>query len=271
MRDLFKNKFFITLIIVTVLFLVLAFVYNSDSVKAPFLKSVIGTVVKPVQSAFTYTTSGIKNFFGNFESIDKLQKENSELKDTINKLNDRLRKIEGMEAENQRLQSLLELKQSNGQFKYVAANIIYKDYGGWYESFTINKGADDGIKKNDAVVTSDGLVGCVTEVYNDRATVLSIIDSSSSVGATISRTKDNAIVDGDMNLKDKNQCKLSFSSKKSGIIVGDLVETSGLGDVYPKGILIGKVSEINDDGKEIVISASVDFEKIFEVLVIVGE
>ena len=205
MRDLFKNKFFITLIIVTVLFLVLAFVYNSDSIKAPFLKSVIGTVVKPVQSAFTYTTSGIKNFFGNFESIDKLQKENSELKDTINKLNDRLRKIEGMEAENQRLQSLLELKQSNGQFKYVAANIIYKDYGGWYESFTINKGSDDGIKKNDAVVTSDGLVGCVTEVYNDRATVLSIIDSSSSVGATISRTKDNAIVDGDMNLKDKTK------------------------------------------------------------------
>lgn len=271
MRELFKNKYFITLIIITVVILILSVVYNSDSIKAPFLKSAIGTVIMPVQSAFTHTTNGIKNFFDNFESVEKLQKENKELNNTIHKLNDRIRKIEGLEIENQRLQNLLELKDSNGEFEYVAANIIYKDYGGWYESFTINKGSKDGISKNDAVVTSEGLVGCVTEVFDDRATVLSIIDSSSSVGAKISRTKENAIVDGDMNLTDKNQCKLSYSSKKAGIIVGDLVETSGLGDVFPGGILIGKVFEINQDGEEIIISTAVDFEKIYEVLVIVGE
>ena len=186
----------------------------------------------------------------------------------INLLNDKLRKYQDLKVDNERLQSLLDLKDSTGEFEYVAANVISRDYGGWYEAFTVNKGLMDGIEKYDTVVTTEGLVGNVAEVGEHYARVISIIDSTSSVGAEISRTKEIVIIDGDMNLMPKGLCKLSYASNQANVISGDLLETSGLGDIYPKGILIGKVIEIDE---YILVEPSVDFNKISEVLIITGE
>jgi len=151
--------------------------------------------------------------------------------------------------------------------------VISRDYGGWFETFTVNKGSKHGVKKYDTVVTTEGLVGNVTELGESYSRVISIIDSTSSVGAEISRTKEIVIIDGDINLMPKGLCKLSYASKQANVITGDLLETSGLGDVYPKGILIGKVLETTTDDNDdyILIEPAVDFEKINEVLIITGE
>ncbi len=270
MRDIVRNKYIIILICVTVVIALCSAFYNEEAEKIPFIKNTVGIVIKPIQSVFTYSVNGVGGFFEKFEDVKKLQEENKKLKDEINNLNSELRKYADYKSDNERLQALLELKNNNGNFTYVAANVIARDYSGWYETVTINKGLGDGLKKYDAVVTSDGLVGNITEVGESYAKVLTIVDSTSSVGAEVSRTKDVVMVDGDVNLMSGGNCKLSYASQKAAIIEGDILETSGLGDVYPKGILIGKVSKISSAENEdiIIVEPAVDFGKLSEVLVI---
>ena len=273
MKDLFKNRLFVVLLCVSLIIVTCAAVFNMKGVRVPFVENAVSVIIKPFQSAITYSVNGVSGFFGRFSDVGKLQKENAKLKDDINVLNEKLRKVQSYKDENDRLKELLELKQQSTDFEYTAASVIARDYGGWYESFTVNKGEADGVKMYNAVVTTEGLVGCVTEVGKNYARVLSIIDSTSSVGAEVSRTKEITMIDGDIELKPKGLCKLSNSTKKASVIPGDLLETSGLGDVYPKGILIGKVTEVDSDGHKgyTIIKPAVNFEKINEVLIITGE
>ncbi len=273
MKDLFKNRLFVVLLCVSLVIVTCAAVFNTKGVGVPFVENAVSVIIKPFQSAITYSVNGVNGFFGRFSDVGKLQKENAKLKDDINVLNEKLRKVQSYKDENDRLKELLELKQQNTDFEYTAASVIARDYGGWYESFTVNKGEADGVKMYNAVVTTEGLVGCVTEVGKNYARVLSIIDSTSSVGAEVSRTKEITMIDGDIELMPKGLCKLSNSTKKASVIPGDLLETSGLGDVYPKGILIGKVTEVDSDGYKgyTIIKPAVNFEKINEVLIITGE
>ena len=273
MKDLFKNKLFLALLCVSLIIVVFAAVCNAKGVNVPFVENAVRTVIKPFQAAITYTVNGVSGFFGRFTDVGELQKENARLKDEINVLNEKLRKIQSYKEENERLNELLKLKESSTDFEYTAAAVISRDYGGWYKSFTVNKGSEDGISRYDAVVTTEGLVGCVTEVEKSYSRVLSIIDSTSSVGAEVSRTKEITMVDGDIDLMPKELCKLGSSTKKASVIPGDLLETSGLGDVYPKGILIGKVLKVDSEEYNgyTVIEPAVNFEKLNEVLIITGE
>lgn len=270
MRNVVRNKYIIILICVTLVIVLFSAFYNKDAEKVPFVENTIGVILKPFQSAITYTVNGVGGFFKKFEDVAKLQEENKQLREEIDALNAELRKYEDYKIENERLTSLLELKTNNQSFNYVAAKVIARDYSGWYETVTINKGLKDGIKKYDAVVTSQGLVGHITEVGEKYARIVTVVDSSSSVGAVVSRTKDIVMVDGDVKLMDEGKCKLSYAAKNSAVIEGDILETSGLGDIYPAGILIGKVSEITNKSSEslITVEPAVDFGKLSEVLVV---
>ena len=184
--------------------------------------------------------------------------------------------LERYKDENERLRMMLELK-SNAQDKdMVGCEVIAKDPGNWFYSFTVDKGSHHGIKVDDAVISNQGLVGRVTDVGHNWAKVLTIIDADSSVGASISRTQNLAIVDGDLSLADSGQCMMNFITNDSSlVVVGDTVVTSGLGGVYPAGVLIGTVSEIKSDAmgysQYAVIDTAVDFERIREVMIIRSE
>ena len=172
----------------------------------------------------------IFDFIGDMKNY---QQENLELKDTVDELSQTVRELEGYKEENERLRQLLELKSNTQNLDMVGCEVIAKEPGNWFYSFTVDKGSNDGIKVDDAVVSGQGLVGRVTEVGIGWAKVLTIIDSNSSVGAMISRTQDFAIIDGDLSLADKGQCQLNYITKDSSlVVVGDAVVTSGLGGVY---------------------------------------
>ncbi len=231
-----------------------------------------GVVVSPVQKFFSSIGNGIGGFFEFISDAKDYKEENKALNDKNQQQAQTIRELESYKQENQRLRALLELKDSHQDKDMVGCEVIAKDPGNWFDAFTIDKGKNYDIKTNDVVVTNGGLVGRITEVGNNWARVVAIIDTDSSLGAVVTRTQDIAIVDGDLLLSDSGQCKLSSLTDTTGLVVGDEVETSGLGGIYPKGILIGTIREIKNDvsgySQYAIIDTAVDFERIREVMVI---
>lgn len=272
MKELFTNKYFILLLVVTIFLLIMTALFTIDRQSVTFGEDLVATVVTPFQSLFTSVSDGISNFFGYFKNIDKTKFENAVLSDEVNTLSNTVRQLEQYKLENERLRALLGLKERMTGFTFVSAEIIAKDTGNWYSSFTIDKGTKDGLAVRQAVVTSGGLVGHIYEIGTGYAKVLSIIDTNSSAGAIVSRTRDVAMVESDFELQQQGLCKMTYIGKSASVIPGDIIETSGLGGIYPKGLLIGKVREIKPESAAMsqyaVIEPSVDFERISEVLVI---
>lgn len=265
-----KKLTILVLIVTVVIFVMMAVSFVARSSSAP--GHIVGTVVRPVQQFFSGIGHGVSGFFRFFGDMKDYQTENLELKDNVAKLEEQVRSLESYKQENERLRQLLELKSREAERDTVGCEVIAKDPGNWFYTFTIDKGSEADISVNDTVIAAQGLVGRVTEVGLGWSKVLSIIDVESSVGALVSRTQDFAIVDGELSMADKGLCKLSYVTTGAHLVVGDAVVTSGLGGVYPEGILIGTVSEIQNDSmgysRYALVDTAVDFERIREVMVI---
>ncbi len=262
----------VMLCVAVAVFIVMGITFATSKNPSSASGNVLGTVLRPVQGFFSSIGDGVGGFFGFIGDMKNFQQENLELKDKVDELSAKVRELEGFRQENERLRQLLDFKSAASQWDMVGCEVIAKEPGNWFHSFTIDKGEHDGIRVDDAVLSGYGLVGRVTEVGPTWAKVLTIIDTESSVGALNSRTQDFAIVDGDLSLAEEGKCKLSYLAKNSSPVVGDSILTSGLGGVYPEGILIGSVSDIKSDSmgysQYAIIDTAVDFERIREVMVI---
>jgi len=226
----------------------------------------------PIQKAVYGVSSGIRNFFSHFDDIDELNAKNKELAETNAKLKSQVDRYKSYKNENERLRSMLILKDTYKDFNTVAANVIGKDSSQWFISLTIDKGTDDGLKMNNTVVTVDGLVGHITDIGSNWARVTTILDSNSTVAVIVERTEDLATVNGDTSVSTNSLCKMTYISKDSTITVGDVVKTSGFGGIYPKGINVGTIKEIHSESQGVSqyanVKPSVNFNKLYEVLII---
>lgn len=172
-----------------------------------------------------------------------------------------------------RLRELFDLDKQYDEYEKVGARVIAKESGNWFQLFTIDKGSNDGIKRDMNVISGGGLVGIVTEVGPNWSTVRSIIDDNSNVSAMVSTTSDGCIVAGDLRLIDEgslNIVKLVDADNK--VHVGDKIVTSYISEKFLPGILIGYISELNNDANNLTksgyITPVVDFRHLQEVLVI---
>ena len=203
---------------------------------------------------------------------DVLQ-ENEELKNQINSLTEQNNILIQDQTELTRLKELYNLDQEYTDYPKVAARIISKDPGNWYDTFMINKGTNDGIHVDNNVIAGKGLVGIVTEVGPSWAAVRSIIDDSSNVSAMAVSTSDNCVVTGDLELIDEG--KLSFEQlydQDNKVTVGERIVTSNISEKYVEGLFIGYVSEIQQDPNNLTktgtIVTPVDFGHLKDVFVI---
>lgn len=272
MSGFFKSRFFIGLVAFTLVVFIFMMLSTIDREKTSFVGNAVGVVVTPVQKFFWNIGDGVGNFFSNMKDMAEYKSKYEKAEKKIQELEEDTRELQKLQTENKRLRSMLDLKSENPQYSYTSASVIAKDSGNWYSTFTINRGSSSGISKNDVVVTAEGVVGYVYEVGKTWGKVMSIIDSKSSVGAVIERTNDRGIVEGDLDFMGEGQCKMSYIVKGATLIKGDYVETSGLGGIYPGGLLIGKVKSVSEDSQglynEAVIETAVDFARIREVMVI---
>lgn len=270
-----KKKLTVVVLSVTVIifiFMGVSFATLSATGNSQSGNNAVNVVLSPFQKLFSAIGGKTGDFFGYLHDMKTYKEDNLALKDEVASLKRQNRELESYKLENDRLRSLLELKSTDLEGRLVTCEVIAKDPGNWFYVFTIDKGKNYGLNKDDAVVTNEGLVGRISEIGSTWAKVTTIIDTSSSVGATIERTQEIAIVDGDLTLGDSGKCRLDYIKSDLSLVVGDMIETSGLGGIYPKGVLIGTVSEIKNDSsgytRYAIIDTAVDFEKIRDVTVI---
>ena len=168
---------------------------------------------------------------------------------------------------------MYELDEEYTDYPKIAASIISKDPGNWYDTFIINRGSNDGIRVNNNVIAGKGLVGIVTDVGPDWATVRSIIDDSSNVSAMTVSTMDTCVVEGELELADEGKLRFEqLYDVENKVTVGERVVTSNISENYLEGIFIGYVSEVVQDSNNLTkngyLVTPVDFSHLKEVFVI---
>lgn len=248
------------------------------SIFTPLLNKIGGVLtycITPVQTGITVAMNKTGEFFGNFGKVNYLAEQNKLLQDEIDRMKTDNNEAVRIKKENESLKELLNIKNENYKNNSQAAIVIAKDAGNWFDVFTVNKGMSSNVNENCAVVNSKGLIGRVTNSAANSANIITIIDPNHSVSGMISRTGDLVQIDGDLILKKDGLCKMTVITENADVMIGDTVETSGVGGIYPRGIMIGIVKEFKNNeegtGQYAVIEPYVDFQHIYEVLVILPD
>ena len=236
------------------------------------LREAASRVIVPFQNGINQIGTWMNGKLEGFQNVEELAAQNKDQEQRVAELTGENTRLAQNQEELARLQELYQLDQSYSEYDKVAAQVISKDPGNWYDTFVINKGSADGIEKDMNVIANGGLVGLVVEVETNCATVRSIIDDSSSVSAMTASTSDTCIVSGDLRLMDEGKLAFSQMSTENAVAVGEQIVTSNISDKYLRGILIGYVSEVTEDSNHLTntgyITPAVDFKHIQEVLVI---
>ena len=239
---------------------------------APFQEAA-GMIIVPFEKSISSIGLWLTEVNKNFKDKQDLINANEELQNTIDTLTEQNNILSQNQAELTRLEELYNLDEEYADYPKVAARIISKDPGNWYDTFMINKGSKDGIRVDNNVVAGKGLVGIVTEVGSNWATVRSIIDDSSNVSAMTVGTSDTCMVEGDLELIDEGKLRFTqLYDKDDKVTVGERVVTSNISENYVEGLFIGYVSDIelstNNLTKTGTLVTPVDFQHLKDVFVI---
>lgn len=273
-RSLSSKYLLLILTGVCISVILLSFTFN---ISGGPLNAVAGYVFIPMQNGINQVGGWVSKQADKLENLSVVMAENDELKKQVEALTVELNtiKLERYELEN--LRELYDLDQKYPSYEKVAANVIGKDAGNWFNTFTIDKGTNDGIEVNMNVMAGSGLVGIVSDVGPNYAKVKAIISDTSSVSGMVLTTSDNIIVSGSLQ-KMNESMSIEFrglNDRANEVQVGDPVVTSYVSYDYQQGILIGYIKEITTDSNNLTrsgtITPAVDFEHIEEVLVILNK
>ncbi|MFR3727415.1 rod shape-determining protein MreC [Lacrimispora sp.] len=236
------------------------------------LRTGVGYILIPVQSGVNSVGSSIYDELTDLTKLKNAQKENKEMKDIITQLTEENTRLQSEELELNRLRKLYDLDQQYGQYEKVGARVIANDSSNWFQVFRIDKGSKDGIAVDMNVVAGGGLVGLVTDVGANYATVRSIIDDSSRVSGMAMQSGDSCIVAGDLTLFKEGRLRITNVLKESDLKDGDKIVTSNISSVFLPGLLIGYAADITNDTNNVTKSGylipAAEFDSLQEVLVI---
>ncbi|WP_077610809.1 rod shape-determining protein MreC [Clostridium sp. Marseille-P2415] len=236
------------------------------------LRTGVGYLLIPVQSGVNAVGSSIYDEIIDYTKLRDALKENKEMKDIITQLTEENTRLQEEEFELERLRQLYGLDQEYGQYSKVGARVIAKDSSNWFQIFRIDKGSKDGIAVDMNVVAGGGLVGIVTDVGANYATVRSIIDDSSRVSGMAMQSGDGCIVAGDLTLFKEGRLRITKVLKEGDLKDGDKIVTSNISSVFLPGILVGYASDITNDTNNVTKSGYLipvaEFDSLQEVLVI---
>ena len=230
----------------------------------------LGIFIMPIQNGLTYLKNSISGNDAFFTNVGNLQEENKELKEKNSELEKSLRELEIIKSENEVLKEYVNLKDKFANYKSIPGYVINKDISNYTNVVIINLGKKDGVEVNMPVIAEEGLVGHIISVTDTTAKVQTIVDTASTISCRISNSDDNIIARG--TLEKESNLKATYIPTDAIILEGDKIETSGLGGIYPRGIYIGTVKQVNTTknitDRYAIIQTAVDFKKLDTVLVI---
>lgn len=266
-----KSKHLIVIMTIVALSMILL-TLSSQSVAAP-VRNAAGYVVVPFQNGINAVGKWLTAQADSLRDVKELAQENAQLKAKVDELTMQNNLLLQSQTELDRLEKLYELSSEYSQYNMVGAEVISKDPGNWYSTFVINKGTRDGLAVDMNVLADGGLVGIITEVGDNWATVRSIIDDTSNVSAMVANTSDHCVVTG--NLLKMNEGKIDFTQltyEEGKVQEGDAIVTSNVSEKFQTGLLIGYISDMQLDSNNLTTSGtiipSVDFRHLREVLII---
>ncbi len=237
-----------------------------DGIMEP-LRTGVGYVLVPLQTGVNAVGKGIYTELRDYSMLKDALAENERMKEEIARLTEENNRLLAGQFELDRLRELYQLDQTYMQYEKIGARIIAKDSGDWFQVFRVNKGFADGVEVDDNVMAGGGLVGIVTDVGANYATVRSIIDDSSRVSAMTIQSGDKCIVAGDLTLFQEGRLRITNITKD-----GDQIITSDISSKFLPGILIGYAADITVDPKRLTKSGYLipvaDFDNLQEVLII---
>lgn len=268
----FIRKFRSLFILCSLLFISLYLLFSYNLVprgKNPISRLILA-VFSPALEGITDMSDNIKLTWEEYIAIRDARRENRQLKKELANANYLISEALEYQLENERLRNLLAFKKKKS-ISMVACKVIGKDSTRWFRTILINKGSREHLVKNMAVLTPEGVVGHIIEVSRGASKVLLISDINSSVSAIVQRTRTQAIVVGGGG----KLCRTKFLSNTADICDGDIMVTSGLGGIYPKGITIGRLQNIVRKPTDLFLEAEVkpgaDLSRLEEVLIVVDQ
>src|SRR5579872_1619198 len=234
------------------------------------LEGIASTALAPFQMGVSGTVDSVSGVVSTLQRVRDLANQNADYKDQIDQLQSQLVKMRDLEAENTDLRNLLGMKARTGPGEYVPVQVIARDDTPYVQAVTIDHGANDGIKQDQVVITNQGLVGHVEKVDPTSSKVRLINDLNSSVSVrlqTDSRT--TGILRG---MSQGNLMVIAYIPQTDTVSADDVVETSGLGGVYPEGLVVGKVARVErndaDPFQAAVVESAVALDKLERLYVL---
>lgn len=237
------------------------------------LANVVQAVTSPIRggiSAVLDWAGGVSDYVFRY---GEMQQELEDLRLQVSQLEEQVRQGEEDSRENEQLRDLLKLQQQRQDFVFENAKVTARSNANWESTLTLSKGSSSGIAAGNCVITETGvLVGVVSVVGTNWCTVSSVINTDIEMGGIVTRTYSAGVLEGDFSLMSQGKLKLNYLPEGAQLVSGDEVLTSGKGDVYPSGLVVGRVEGVFTDPSGMtryaVITPDVDLSSLIEVFVI---
>ena len=267
----FMTSKYILIVLTAVCLIFISTSFFTDRLVAP-LRSAISMVVVPLQKGMNNLGLWTYDNYTTLQEISVVLDENKELKSKVDDLTEENNQLRQDTYELSRLRELYQLDEKYTGYTKVGARIIEVTADNWSKAFKVDKGSDDGIKKDMNVIAGGGLVGIVTEVGKNYSIIKTIIEDNNSVSGMLIDTNETCIVEGDIEQSDSGLVKLTHFKSDMTVRDGDKIVTSNISDKYLQGILIGYAKDVTPDSNNLTQSGylvpAVDFNNLQEVLII---
>ena len=229
----------------------------------------VQVVLAPMASGLSRIGDVVDRGWALITEIGRLRTENRRLAAEVARLREENAQLQDAAQEAQRLRSLMAVRQQS--FRTVSARVIGRDPSHWFNTLLIDRGPRDGVRRNDPVVTSEGLVGHVIEASGGWARVLLILDPRSAIGVLVGRSRDAGVAEG----QGQPMLRVKYLSRDAEIQPGDQVVTAGLGEIYPRGLVVGTVVDVSrgegDLFREALVRPAADLNHLEEMVILVAE
>lgn len=229
---------------------------------------VLGFITEPLQSV----SSAAMRAFGDLLGVNDYSEEYLALQEDNRLLREQLVDYFEVKRENEQYASILGIKEEHEDFQFVGAAIIGRDASELYYGFTIDRGSLQGISVNDPVITSDGVVGVVSEVYATTSRVRTIFSPEMGISAVSQEFRESGVTSSDIFTTEEGVVRLNYLERDTKLQPGTIITTSGLSGVFPRGLVLGRVTEVKASEYDVsyyaLVKPYVDIPNITDVFVI---
>ena len=237
------------------------------------LSNLVTTITSPVRNGVAAVGDWVQGVSRYVFHYSEMEDQIDELEQQVADLEDQVRQGQEALQENELLRDLLGLRERRQDFVFESAKVTARSNDNWRSTLTLSKGSESGIQEGNCVVTSTGvLVGVVSKVGSHYSEVNTVVDTSMEMGGIITRTNAAGVLEGDFSLMQEGRLRLSYLPDGAELVAGDEVLTSGRGNVYPSGLVVGQVEGVFNDASGMnryaVVVPEVDLDTLVQVFVI---